>query len=151
MNLHTVASIAKQDAAEYARSQVFYGEGAGIRRNLISARIAGNEMKFPGYTEAFEKALAKQDWSEHATKAVRERKRIDAGKFVKRNVRGITTGNLQNVTASIGVAVAVYSLVHQAGLDEPLVRAAKKQHKRVQAEVKVWKAKRKLAKEPKIS
>lgn len=144
-----IKTQAKRDAAEYARAQLFHGEGAGIRRNLIGARVAGMEVRHPNYAKLFDEALAEQDWADHATKAVRERKRIDAGKFLKRNGSALVTGRTQNLSAGIAVAVAVYAICNQTGADEVIGREMKKAYKKAETEVKVFRAKRKLAKAPK--
>lgn len=146
----SIKNQAYQDASEYARAQLFHGEGAGIRRNLIGARIAGHADKYGlGYNKAFSQALEEQDWADHATKAVRERKRIDAGKFLKRNGSALVTGRTQNLSTGIAVAVAVYAIANQTGADEVIGREMKKAYKKAETEVKVFRAKRKLAKAPK--
>lgn len=48
---------ARKDAKEYARAQMFYGEGAGNRRKLIKATVK-QRSKDPVYKAEFEKYLA---------------------------------------------------------------------------------------------
>lgn len=145
----SIKKQAYQDASEYARAQLFHGEGAGIRRNLIGGQVAGKSARYKEYGKLFDEALAQQDWADHATKAVRERKRIDAGKFLKRNGSALVTGRTQNLSTGIAVAVAVYAIANQTGADEVIGREMKKAYKKAETEVKVFRAKRKLAKAPK--
>lgn len=115
-----VKKMAQRDAVEYARAQMFFGEGAGTRRRLIDASVEHNRAHLPTYAEAFDQALNKQDWSEHATMAVRERNRIDAGKFIKRNTKGLLTGNRQQMAASVATGFVVYTFLKETGMDKTI-------------------------------
>lgn len=134
MNL---TKIATSDAANWARAEMFFGEGAGTRRKLLKAEIFSKQEKIPGYFDAFSKAYEKQDFAEHAIKAAKERQSLDRTKFVKRNVRGLVTGNKQSLTSGILLAATIWGVLHQTGLDVPVKREVKKMYQKVQIEAKV--------------
>lgn len=73
----SVDKQAQKDAKEFARAKLFFGEGAGTRRKLIKTSVEARKKHDPSYAKAFERHLSKQDLSVHATKAVKERTRID--------------------------------------------------------------------------
>lgn len=130
-----VEKEARRDAIEYARSQMFYGEGAGIRRKLIEATVESKSQRDPVYGRAFRKALEAQDMAQHASKARVERKKIDRAASIQRNVRGILTGRKQSVnTALLVVGTAAY-ICHQQGWDKKLYQEGKSRYT-------MWKAKR---------
>lgn len=72
-----MGKLAKKDAKETARAQMFYGQGAGNRRKLIKAKVEENS-KDPMYKEQYEKYLRSQDMGKHADKAKTERHMKDA-------------------------------------------------------------------------
>lgn len=121
---------ATRDAAEFARAQMFYGDGAGTRRKLIQATVDSKINRDPAYGRAFREALAAQDMAEHASKARRERRRIDTTTAVNKNLRGIVTGKNQSVATSILVIGSVAYYMHETGLDKKLVDGIKKQHQK---------------------
>lgn len=77
---------AKKDAKEYARAQMYYGEGAGNRRKLIKETVK-ERSKNEIYKEAFEKALTEQDMASHAQAARGERAMADASNEAKRIIK----------------------------------------------------------------
>ena len=93
---------AKHDAKEYARAQMFYGEGAGNRRKLIKAQVA-ERSKDPDYKAEFDKHLARQDMDKHASRAATERTARDVGKNLRKAER--------TAKKVIGAAVTVASVV----------------------------------------
>lgn len=107
---------AHKDAKEFARAKAFYGEGAGTRRKLIKATVEGKTKNMPGYKQAFDHHLAKQDTSKHAEKAVSERTSIDrktktrqrAG-AVARRITGEPGTQAAFVAAAIGGAAYLNS------------------------------------------
>lgn len=111
--------LAEKDAAEYARAQMFFGEGAGIRRRIIEAKVSDLAAQDQDYAAAFDKALGNQSWSDHAAKAVKERKRIDRGKSIHQNTRALLTGNRRGASSTtiIVLMVAGYA-AHETGLDK---------------------------------
>jgi hypothetical protein len=55
---------ARKDAHEFARSKAFFGEGAGTRRKLIKQTVEGKTKNIPGYKQAFDHHLSRQDTSQ---------------------------------------------------------------------------------------
>lgn len=72
-----VNKMAAKDAKEHVRAKLFFGEGAGTRRKLIKAKTEHNRKFVSGYGKAFDIHLSRQDFSQHSTKAVKERHSID--------------------------------------------------------------------------
>lgn len=119
---------ARNDAKEFARAKMFYGEGAGTRRKLIKAAVESRSQKDPAYKRAFDHHLAKQDMSKHAEKARGERTRKNVKKSVGRGVRGtrhILNGNSQYASAATAIAVGGALYVHKAGVDKILLNKGK--------------------------
>jgi hypothetical protein len=114
----SVEAKARRDAREYARAQMYYGEGAGTRRKLIEATVASKIQKDPRYASAFRAEYQQQDLGEHAAKAHRERVRTDTSEALARNVKGVATGNLQSVSPSIIVLLILGTVAHKTGLDK---------------------------------
>ena len=82
-------SEARKDANEYARAKMFYGEGAGIRRKKIKARVDTRSKKSKLYRNTFEKALSEQNMDKHAKAATRERKIKDTNSTVNYTTIGL--------------------------------------------------------------
>ena len=100
---------AAKDAKEFARAQMFYGEGAGTRRKLINKSVEYKRNTVPGYKQAFDKHFASQDMSRHATKAVNERSRTDKKTSVKRGAKYVArriTGEMGSAAAFTALAIA---------------------------------------------
>jgi hypothetical protein len=119
---------ARRDAEEFARAQMFYGEGAGTRRKLIQATVDSKIARDPAYGRAFRHELERQDMAEHAQKARKERRRTDASSSVSRNVRAIARGDNKGVNASLLVLGTVVYYAHQTGLDVKIIDASKKRY-----------------------
>lgn len=51
---------ARKDAQETARSKMYYGEGAGVRRRNINS-VVKQRSKDPTYKKAFDEEYSKQD------------------------------------------------------------------------------------------
>lgn len=119
---------AAKDAKEFARAKVFYGEGAGNRRKLIKATVEGKSKKDPSYKKAFDRHLAEQDTSKHASKARSERKRKDVRKSTAKTARGvrhILNGNSQYASLAAAMLVGGAMYAHKAGIDRVVASAAK--------------------------
>lgn len=122
---------ARRDAKEYARAQMFYGEGAGNRRKLISATVDSKAHRDPTYAIAFHKELARQDMAEHASKARHERVLKDTSKAVNKNIRGILNGNHQGVNTGVLVVLVAAVIARKTGFDQKVKNRYKKwQHSR---------------------
>lgn len=124
---------ARRDAHEYARAQMFYGEGAGNRRKIIEATVEAKRKKNPTYARAFRHELSLQDMAEHAIKARHERERKDAAKALNANARGIITGNYQSVNTLVLVAFGLGFVAHKTGLDVKAVEISKKKWREFKA------------------
>lgn len=122
-----VTKEARNDAREHARAQMFYGEGAGVRRKLINATVEGKTAKYGAeYKRAFNDELDRQDWSEHAKKAHREREFKDKSHTLSKNVKGLATGNYQGVNTGVIVVVTVAYFAHQTGVDKLVLDKSKR-------------------------
>lgn len=131
---------ARRDAKEYARAEMFYGEGAGTRRKLIQATVESKSLKSGNYAREFHRELQRQDMAEHAAKARSERRRKDALDMTTRNTKALVSGRYENVQSGILVVVVAGYFAHQLGLDKKAVEQAKKlQHRYI-----AWKYARKL-------
>lgn len=100
---------ARKDAAESARAKMFYGEGAGNRRKLIKATVDAKKKRDPGYAKAFDKHLADQDLSTHASKAKKERSRTDRNTKTKQRAGYLArrlTGEMGTQAAFVAAGVA---------------------------------------------
>lgn len=110
---------AKKDAKETARAKMYYGEGAGNRRKLIKAKVANRRKDLKGYSEEYDKALAKEDPNRHLDAARRERKAADAKKQAGKNARGLyrlaTGQGFRNVAFS---AAVLYGAAKLTGADK---------------------------------
>ena len=131
-----VKKQAKQDAFEYARAQMYYGEGAGNRRKLITAKVLQKQVSIPGYESAFLAALEEQDMAEHAEAAQKERRRKDVVKKVDRNVRGLTTGNRESLTTGVMILAGAIYVARQTGYDKIIVAETKKKYRQTKSWVK---------------
>lgn len=117
---------ARNDAREFARAQMYYGEGAGTCRKLIEASVESKALRDPEYARAFRQELQRQDMAEHATAARKERRRRDNAEAVKQNTKAIVTGNYQNAQSTVLVMVVAAYAVHQTGLDKKVYEKGKK-------------------------
>lgn len=124
-----ITKEATRDAREFARAQMYYGEGAGIRRKLIQASVATKVERDPGYNEAFSKALAEQDMSEHAAAARKERRRKDFTHAINQNVANAATGKYTGVNATLILAgIAVYA-ARKTGYDQVVITKARTKYR----------------------
>lgn len=132
-----IDKMAAQDAFKWARAEMFFGEGAGTRRKLLLAEISDKVHSIPGYEESFNRAYAGQDMAKHAIAAAKERQRIDAGKYIRRNAKGLATGNIRSLTPYLAVGVSTWIFLQQTGLDEPVKVEVKKQYKKAKNWVEI--------------
>ena len=86
---------ARKDAQETARSKMYYGEGAGVRRRNINS-VVRQRSKDPTYKKAFDEEYSKQDMGKARRDAERQRKRTDRTEPVK---PGISRGAKKAVRA----------------------------------------------------
>ena len=80
---------ARKDAQETARSKMYYGEGAGVRRRNINA-VVRQRSKDPTYKKAFDEEYSKQDMGKARRDAERQRKTTDRVEPIKTGIgRGV--------------------------------------------------------------
>lgn len=137
---------ARRDAREYARAEMFYGEGAGTRRKLIQATVESKAAKDPHYAHAFRTELNHQDMAEHAAKARSERRRKDVLESTRKNTKAVVSGNYQNAQTGVLILIVAGYFAHQTGLDKKALEEAKKLKTKVENKYHIWKIKRQLAK-----
>lgn len=106
---------ARKDAQETARSKMYYGEGAGVRRRNINS-VVRQRSKDPTYKKAFDEEYSKQDMGKARRDAERQRKTTDRvepvktgiGRGVKKAVRAGTKAVTFAATTAAGVAASYY-------------------------------------------
>ena len=119
---------AKNDAREFARAKMFYGEGAGTRRKLIKATVNSKSAKDPSYKKAFDYHLNSQDMGSHASKARGERRRKDVVSKTGKTARGVhrsLTGGFGSVSLASAVIAGGYLYARQTGADKVILNHAK--------------------------
>lgn len=128
-----ISKDARRDAVEYARAQMYFGEGAGNRRKLITASVAAKMERYPAYRMVFNKEIARQDMSKHAALARKERRRKDVAHAINRNVKAAAAGRYGGVNAAVLVgAVGVY-YAHQTGYDKKVAAQIRVRYLRLKA------------------
>ena len=128
-----IDKMAKQDAFNWARAEMFFGAGAGTRRKLLNAEIEDKVAKIPGYIEHFNKWYEQQNFADHAIAAAKERKRIDRMATLRKNGKGLLTGNRRQLTGAVLTGVFVYGVLVETGLDKPLKENVKKTYDKSKA------------------
>lgn len=106
---------ARKDAQETARSKMYYGEGAGVRRRNINS-VVKQRSKDPAYKKAFDEEYSKQDMGKARRDAERQRKTTDRvepiktgiGRGAKKAVRAGTKAVAFAATTAAGVATSYY-------------------------------------------
>ena len=129
---------AKEDAKEYARAKMFYGEGAGTRRKLIKAKV-NERSKNEYYKKQFDSYLETQNMEKHAKAATSERHRKDVANTTKKTARGIKNlalGTGASVTASAAIIYGGYRFVKN---NPQMVSAMKKKVKDIKKSDKSYK------------
>jgi hypothetical protein len=117
--------LAKKDAFAWARAEMFFGEGAGIRRKLLNAQIEDRMAKIPGYVERFNDFYAQQNMADHAIAAAKERKHIDMIVKAKRNGKGLLRGNKNQMVGLVLAGWVSWEIAKELGYDEPIKRNVK--------------------------
>ncbi len=130
-----VRKEAARDAEEYARAQMFYGEGAGNRRKLISTTVKAKAERNPVYAMTFTRELDRQDMAEHAQKARKERKRIDVTHAVNKNVRSAASGDYTGLNASVLIIGAAVYWAHKTGYDKVVIAAGRRKYDQIKAKI----------------
>lgn len=141
MNLNKLAST---DATNWARAEMFFGEGAGTRRKLLWAEIAHKIERVDGYNNAFQKAYGKQNFADHAIKAAKERKRIDRSDAMGKNVRALARGDRRGMSNGFAAVAIVVVVAKATGYDKVILDKGKIYYRKLKVEI----AARKLARNP---
>jgi hypothetical protein len=134
-----ITKLASKDAAEWARAEMFFGEGAGTRRKLLWADIYQKFEHVPEYHEAFLKSYGSQNMAEHAIKAAKERKHIDRMAKAGKNVKGLLRGDRRGLSTGVLVIVAIGYVAHQTGYDEVIIAKSKRQYRKIKVRLAVRK------------
>jgi hypothetical protein len=114
---------------------MYYGEGAGTRRKLITATVEAKAQRDPQYAQAFRQELSRQDMAEHASKARHERRKNDTTERVRRNTRALLTGNTQSAETLVLLVMAGVA-AHKMGLDKQAYEKAQEISRRTRAWIK---------------
>lgn len=132
--MSSIVKDAAKDAAEYASARMSYGEGAGTRRKLIVSAVEYKASRIPGYQQAFESALAKQDITKHIKNAKRTRKAKDVGAVTSRNIKAVARGDRNGMSTPVIIAIVVGTVAHKTGYD----KKAWEYSKRKTVEIRAW-------------
>lgn len=144
--IKNLEKMASKDAHEWARAEMFFGEGAGVRRRHLQAEILEKMDQFPGYEALYQKHYAAQDMIKHAEKALAERKNIDRAAKAGKNLRAIKNGNINGLSTGVFIVVGGVYLAHVTGYDKVLEAEVKKGWKWAKDEIEVRKHARKIRK-----
>lgn len=120
--------MAQNDAERWLLAELFYGEGADIRRRHLNAEF-DSKFQMPGYTEAFYKAYDLLDKNKFAQMAIKERKKIDRTAKAGKNLRALKSGNLTGLSTGVYYGVAGYLFFYHTDVGADL-------RKKGEAEVK---------------
>lgn len=131
---------AAKDAVEWARAEMYFGEGAGNRRKLISATVSAKMDRYPAYRVWFNKYVAQQDMAKHAKLARRERRRTDTLHAINKNVKAAAAGNYGGVNAVVLVAMVGGWYAHQTGYDKKVAEAARRRYWKIRTRLEKNKA-----------
>lgn len=145
MNEKKIQRMANKDAEMWLSAEMFYGDGAGVRRRHAEAEIATKVENMTGYHEAFERAYASLDKNKFAKLAIKERKQADRMLKNSKNLRAIKNGNLNNLSTGVFFAVGIAYVAHQTGYDKKIWAATKDLYAEAKAEVIVRKERRKTS------
>lgn len=135
-----------RDAEEYARAKMFYGEGAGVRRRLINQTVQFKKANLPGYSLAFEQALAKKDFAKISRQVTHERRRIDTVARINRNGKALVRGDYRALSLPIFVIGGAVYVAHKTGYDKEAMEYVNAEYKKARQRVKVWREERKAKK-----
>jgi hypothetical protein len=127
-----VKKQAAQDAYEYALADMFFGEGAGTRRKLITNAVAWNT----------ERVTSKINFAEITKEAVKERKRIDRIHTASKNLKALGRGDLRGASTVVVIVASGVWLAHETGTDKLILEDLKKKQKKLKAKYAAYKLRR---------
>lgn len=123
--MNKVIKDAQKDAKEYMAAQMFYGEGAGIRRKHITHAVAFKTDRFPGYDQAFNTAVRTMDPEKFIKSARRERKTKDISAYTSRNIKALARGDRHGMSGTIIAISIVAGVAHTTGYDKIIWKKTK--------------------------
>lgn len=129
-----IQKMAQKDAETWLAAEMAYGEGAGTKRKLAQAEI-DSKYNLPGWYEAFCQAYDALDKNEFAKAAIKERKAADRAMKIRRNVRAVSTGNLNNLTTGVFLIAGGVIIARKTGYDKVIEREARKGYARAKEAV----------------
>jgi hypothetical protein len=140
-----IDKLAEQDAERWLLAEMFYGEGADIRRRHLNAEF-DSKFQMPGYTEAFYKAYDLLDKNKFAQLAIKERKKIDRTAKAGKNFRALKSGNLAGLSTGVYIIVGGVIVARATGYDKVIEAEVKKGWTRAKEAVDQVKQSRKIRK-----
>lgn len=143
-----IERIAAKDAAKWAEAELFFGEGAGTRRKLLSADIGYKTENVSEYYPAFKKAYDKLNFSQLAMKAAKERQHIDRANMMGKNARAIIRGDRRGLSTGLAIIVGVIYVAHQTGYDQKILKEGRKYYRKYSRKIKAEIAARKIKRDP---
>jgi hypothetical protein len=143
--MNKIEKMASKDAERYLAAEMFYGEGAGVRRRHMDAEVFQKQTD-PLYYDAFMKAYESLDLDKFAKAAIKERAKIDRLAKAGKNMRALKSGNINGLSTGIFVVVGVAYVAHQTGYDKKVEAEMKKQWAILKEQVNSIRASRRIAK-----
>lgn len=127
-----INKMASKDAAEWASAEMFFGEGAGNARKLLTAEFGHKMATIPGYDAAFHKAYSQQNFAKHAVNAAKKRKPMDRNGFVTKSTKALLRGDRRNEIVGL---VAIVYFAHQMGYDQPIIDKSKQVKRKIKTKI----------------
>lgn len=143
-HMSSMSKQARRDAFEFARAQMYYGDGAGNRRKLIEATVDAKTAKNPAYGRAFQRELKRQDMAEHAEAARKERNREDRSEAISKNTKALASGNYGNASSTVILLIVGGYVAHQTGLDQKVYAKGKEMYVDARVRYSRWKIRRNM-------
>jgi hypothetical protein len=143
MKQKALEKMAAQDAYDYGFAQMFFGDGAGVMRRHLDAKVGDRIRDIPGYEMAFEVAHGKLNQTELAEKALAHRKALDRTAKVSQNMRAFKSGKFQNLTTGVALVVVLGVAAHTTGLDVIAYEESKRLYRKAKTEIKFRRARAK--------
>lgn len=139
-----IDKLAEKDAQRWLLAEMFYGEGADIRRRHLNAEF-DSKFQMPGYADAFYKAYDLLDKNQFAQMAIKERKKLDRTAKAGKNLRALKSGNLTSLSNGVYYVAAGYVFFYHTDIGADI-------RKKGEAEVKKgWTRAKEAANQVKVS
>lgn len=134
--IKNLEKMAAKDAHDWARAEMFFGEGAGVRRRHLEAQIWEKMNQIPGYEALYQKHYAAQNMIEHAEKALAERKKIDRAAKAGKNLRALKNGNFRGLSTGLFYVGVGYVFFYQTETGTAIRKQAEVEGKKAYAKVR---------------